>query len=111
MESINKVELQGNVGNIRIQEAGEKKVAHISLATNRVARNRDGESYVEASWHSIEAWEGQNIADFGKIAKGCWLHVTGRLKYSKYTGNDNVERTTVDIVASKLEVLDTEPAN
>lgn len=111
MESINKVELQGNVGNIRIQEAGDRKVAHISLATNRVARNKDGESFVEASWHSIEAWEGPNVADFGKISKGCWIHVIGRLKYSKYTGNDNVERTSVDIVATKLDVLDTNLSN
>lgn len=106
METINRVELQGTVGNVRIQEAGERKVLHISVVTNRVGRNREGENFVEASWHNVEAWEGPNIADFSKIVKGCGVHLSGRLRYSKYTGNDKVERTAVDIVASRLELVE-----
>lgn len=106
METINKVELQGTVGNVRIQEAGERKVVHFSLVTNRVGRNREGENFVEASWHSVEAWEGPNIADFSRIVKGSNVHLTGRLRYSKYTGSDKVERTSVDVIASRLEIVE-----
>ena len=110
MESINRVEIMGNVGNIRIQEAGEKRVIHISVVTNRVARNRNGENYVETTWHHVEAWEGQaNIVDFSKITKGCWVRATGRLKTNSYTTSDNVEKYTMDIVANKLEVVVEEP--
>ena len=92
METINRVELQGTVGNVRMQEAGERKVLHFSLVTNRIGRNR--------------AWEGQNIADLDKIVKGCNVHVFGRIRYSKYVGSDNVERTGTDIIASKLELVE-----
>ncbi|MGN0191123.1 MAG: single-stranded DNA-binding protein [Candidatus Cryptobacteroides sp.] len=106
MESINRVEILGNVGNIRIQEAGERKVIHLSVVTNRVARNRNGENYVETTWHHVEAWEGQqNIVDFQKITKGCWVRAVGRLKTNSYTNSDNVEKYTMDIVASRLEVV------
>ena len=55
MESINRIEILGNVGNIRIQEAGETRAIHLSVVTNRVARNKAGENYVEATWHHVEA--------------------------------------------------------
>lgn len=106
METINRVELQGTVGNVRMQEAGERKVLHFSLVTNRVARNRDGENVVESCWHNVEAWEGQNIADLEKIVKGSNVHLWGRIRYSKYVGSDNVERTGTEIIASKLEMAE-----
>ena len=107
MESINRIEILGNVGNIRIQEAGETRAIHLSVVTNRVARNKAGENYVEATWHHVEAWEGQsNIADFSKITKGCWVRVVGRIKNNKYTNSENVEKYTVDVVANRLEVVE-----
>ncbi len=106
METINRVELQGTVGNVRLQEAGDRKVIHFSLVTNRVARNREGENIVETCWHNVEAWEGQNIADLDRIVKGCNVHVSGRIRYSKYVGNDKIERTSTDIIASKLELVE-----
>ncbi len=106
METINRVELQGTVGNIRMQEAGERKVLHFSLVTNRVGRNKDGENIVESCWHNVEAWEGPNIADFSKIVKGCNVHLFGRIRYSKYVGSDKIERTGTDIIATKLEIVE-----
>ena len=92
METINRVELQGTVGNVRMQEAGERKVLHFSLVTNRVSRNKDGENIVEACWHNVEAWEGKNIADLTKIDKGSNVHLFGRIRYTKYVGADKIER-------------------
>ena len=107
MESVNRIEILGNVGNIRIQEAGESRAIHLSVVTNRVARNKNGENYVEATWHYVEAWENQaTIADFSTITKGCWVRVIGRIKNNKYTGSDKIERYTTDIVANRLEVVD-----
>ena len=107
MESVNRIEILGNVGNIRIQEAGESRAIHLSVVTNRVARNKNGENSVEATWHYVEAWENQaNIADFSTITTGGWVRVIGRIKNNKYTGSDKIERYTTDIVANRLEVVD-----
>lgn len=105
METINRVELQGNVGNVRIQKAGDTQVAHFSLATNRVSRSKEGENVVEACWHNVEAWEGQGIDDLSKIVKGCPMHIWGRLRYTRYTGADQVEKTSTDVVATKIDFL------
>lgn len=106
METINKVELQGTVGFTKLLEAGEKKVLHFSLVTNRVGRDKGGNNFVETSWHNMEAWEGPNIPDLTKIVKGTTVHVLGRLRYTRYIGSDNVERTATDIVVTRLDILD-----
>lgn len=105
METINKVEILGNVGFVKIQKAGERQVIHLSVATTRVARNKSGENLVETTWHNVEAWEGENIADFPKITKGAWVRVLGRLRTSKYTTSENVEKYSTEIVANLLEVV------
>ena len=40
MEQLNKIELKGNVGNVRISDVGENKVARFSLATNFIHKPR-----------------------------------------------------------------------
>lgn len=110
METINRVELQGTVGFTRLQEAGERKVLHFSLVTNRVGRDKEGNNFVETTWHNVEAWEGANIADLGLIVKGTAVHLIGRIRYTRYTGADKVERTATDIVATRLEIIDADAA-
>jgi single-strand DNA-binding protein len=39
------------------------------------------------------------------VKKGRPIYVEGRLKYGKYTDQSGVERNTVDIVASELQLL------
>ena len=105
MESVNRIEILGNVGNIRIQEAGESRAIHLSVVTNRVARNKNGENYVEATWHYVEAWENQaNIADFSTITKGCWVRVIGRITNNKYTGSEAVALDSDSFTVDHLTV-------
>lgn len=110
MEQLNKVELRGVVGSVRIQSYDENKMARISLATNLAYKDRDGTAVIDTSWHHIVAWEGRNIQHLEKIGKGTRLLVQGRIRYQNYTGVDGVDRVATDILASKLTVLsDDEP--
>lgn len=102
MEQLNRIELRGNVGNIRISAAGSGQVARFSLATNFLYKNRDGEAVVETTWHNVVAWNTKGMPDFSLITKGCPVYVCGRLKSSKYTGSDGVERQSYEVVANKL---------
>lgn len=54
----------------------------------------------------MTAWEGKNIANLSKVEKGDKVHILGRLRNQKFIGNDGVERTAYDVLASKLEILD-----
>ncbi len=108
MEQLNRIELRGTVGSIRLQTFSDNMVARLTLATNFAYKDKDGSATIDTSWHSIIAREGRNIRDLDKISKGTRLYVQGRLRYQKYVGNDGVERTSADIVASRLVILDGE---
>jgi single-strand DNA-binding protein len=108
MQQLNKIELKGIVGNIRIQEFDGNRMARIGLATCYGYRDRDGAAVIDTSWHSVVAWEGRNIKDLDKIAKHTKLHVIGRIRYQSYTGMDGVDRISTDIVASRVEIIQDE---
>lgn len=106
MEQLNRIELRGNVGSIRIQTFENKHVANLTVATNYVYKGRDGEPVIETTWHNVTAWEGKNIADFTKIGRGDKVYVTGRLRNQRYTASDGTERFSYDIHAHKLQLLE-----
>ena len=106
MEQLNRIELRGNVGNIRISEVGESKVARFSVATNFIYKGKDNEGVVETTWHNVVAWSGKGMPDFTAITKGAPVYVTGRIRTSRFTGSDGAEKTVYEVVASKIEVLD-----
>lgn len=106
MEQLNRIELRGIVGLVRMQEYEGRRVAHLSLATTYVYKGKDGEGIIETTWHSISAWEGKSMCDFDRLQKGCRLQVVGRLKSQKYTGSDGVERTSFEVVAKQMAIIE-----
>ena len=107
MEQLNRIELRGNVGNNKVQLVGETQVARFSLATNYVFKGKDGNAVIETTWHSVVAWAGKGMpADLNKIEKGCAVHVTGRLRQQKFTGQDGIERTVFEVLAKTVEIID-----
>lgn len=105
MEQINRIEVRGLVGTIRLQEVGEKKVAKFTVATS-YAYEKGGAAVIDTQWHNVSAWEGKNISCLDKIKKGDKIYVSGRLKYPKFTGSDGVERTLSEIQASKVSIIE-----
>lgn len=105
LQQLNKVELIGICGNIRIQEFSGKKVARITLATNYCYKSSQGEVIIETCWHSVSAWESSKVKDLESITKGTRLHIVGRLKNQRYTSADGTDHSSVEIIASSLEIL------
>jgi Single-stranded DNA-binding protein len=106
MEQLNKVELKGIAGNVRIQTFDESRMVRFGLATNYAYKDREGTAVIDTSWHNVVAWEGRNIQEVDRIKKGAKVHVFGRLRYQTYTGVDGIDRTSTDIVASHIEIID-----
>ena len=103
MEQLNRIEIRGNVGNVNILKVGNTRVAHFSVATNFAYKDRNGEPVIETTWHNVTAWAGRNIMDFKNIRKGTFVSLVGRLRNTRFTGQDGNERNVVEIVASRLE--------
>jgi len=105
MEQLNKVELRGRVGNVRISNVSGRSVCHFSVATNTIYRNVENSLVEETTWHNCSIWSSQKLPDLTKIRVGMPIAVTGRLRNSKYTGADGIERWSTEIIATQVQAL------
>lgn len=105
MQFINRAELAGRVGSIRVTEVSGVKVARLSLATEQVFKGEDGSAYCDTDWHYITAWNGSGIAPVDTIAKGDFIRVKGRIRSTAYTSSDGIDRRVTDILADTLEII------
>ena len=108
MASVNKVILVGNVGRdaeIRYLPSGAA-VANVTLATSSRRKDRNsGEMVEDTQWHRVQFFD--RLAEIAGeyVKKGRPIYIEGRLKYGKYTDQSGVERNTVDIIATELQLL------
>ena len=103
--SINRVELQGRVGTVRIQSAAGCVVASFSLMTDEIYKASDGTVLCETTWHHVTAWKGKDVLLEG-LERGALVHVEGRIRNSMYTASDGTERGYMEVMASSLKVLE-----
>ncbi|MBC7620431.1 MAG: single-stranded DNA-binding protein [Candidatus Saccharibacteria bacterium] len=108
MASVNKVILMGNCGRdpeIRYLPSGQA-VANVSVATSSRRKDKNtGESIESTEWHRVTFYD--RLAEIAGeyVKKGRPIYVEGRIKYGKYTDQSGVEKNTVDIIATELQLL------
>ena len=108
MASVNKVILIGNCGRdpeIRYLPSGQA-VANISIATTNRRKDRtSGETVEDTQWHRVTFYD--RLAEIAGeyVKKGRPIYIEGRLKYGKYTDQAGVEKNTVDIIATEMQLL------
>jgi len=108
MASVNKVILVGNCGRdpeIRYLPSGQA-VANVSVATSSKRKDKNtGETVEDTQWHRVTFYD--RLAEIAGeyVKKGRPIYVEGRLKYGKYTDKDGVEKNTVDIIATEMQLL------
>lgn len=108
MSSVNKVILVGNCGRdpeVRYLPSGGA-VANVSIATTTKRKDRNsGEMVTDTQWHRLTFFE--RLAEIAGqyVKKGSSIYVEGRLKYGSYKDNAGVEKPTVEIVVTELQLL------
>ena len=105
MEYINRIELQGIVGNSRLMTVGTNEVVRFGLATSEFFKDGDNNTYEETVWHSVTAWSGEGMPDLRSITKGAWVYVAGRLRQNRYTSRDGEEKIFFEVLASEVRIL------
>src|SRR5918999_3719572 len=111
MGSVNKVILVGNLTRDpeMKQSEGKKPVCLIGLATNRNWTDQNGEKHEETEFHRLIAWDKLAETCHQFLRKGRKVYAEGRLQSHSYTGQDGIEKTGVEIVLEKIEMLDSMP--
>ncbi len=103
--NVNKVILVGNLTqdvDFKVLPAGQP-IAKMTLATNRVYIDKNGNKKQEAEYHSIVAW--------GKLAelcnkflqKGRMIYVEGRLHTRNYENSQGQKVTKTEIIAERIK--------
>ena len=111
----NIVILAGNVGatpEVRTTQGGTK-ITNFSLATSRPKRDQDGKAMKDGEgrrvedteWHRITCFNGvgKTVAEY--VEKGQKVMVRGRIHYTRWTDQENIERYGVEIIADEVTFL------
>jgi single-strand DNA-binding protein len=104
---LNKIMLIGNLGRdpeLNVTQEGTP-VTKFSLAVSRNTKTSTGERKEETEWFNIVAWRQLAETCERYLHKGSKVYIEGRLQTRKYTDRNGVERTSIEVVASDMEML------
>lgn len=105
MEFLNRVNLVGIIGQVRVSELGNTKYARVSLATNS-AFKKDGSLVIETTWHNLTIFQSEKTCDLSLLEKGKALQVVGRIRNQRYTGADGSEHYLCEIIVSECSLIE-----
>ena len=110
----NIVLLAGNIGNNpeTVTTRGGTKITDFRLATSRpkrvdgkVVKGEDGFAEHDTEWHRIKCFSGLAETVQKHVVKGMKVAVRGRIHYTSWTDNENIERFSTEIVADAIDFL------
>lgn len=108
MATLNKATLIGYLGHdpeLRYTATGDA-IAHMTLATTETWKDKATGAKKEATeWHRVVLY--RKLAEIAGeyLKKGSHVYIEGRLQTRKWTGRDEIERSTTEIVADDLRML------
>lgn len=102
-----RVVLVGNLGRdpeMRYSQNGTP-ITNFTIAVNRRRRGTDGNFVDETDWYRISLFrrDAETAAEY--LKKGSKVLVEGQLQIRNYTGQDGIERTTVEVNADNFVML------
>jgi single-strand DNA-binding protein len=104
---LNKIMLIGNLGRdpeLNVTAEGTP-VTKFSLAVSRNYTTKSGEKKEETEWFNIVAWDKLAERCERYLHKGSKVYIEGRLSQRKYTDREGVQRTSVDVTVTDMEML------
>ncbi len=109
MRDINKVMLMGRLGvdpTLRTTQNGTP-VANFSLATENPSKDKEA---AETTWHRVVVWGKPAEWCQQRLQKGMPLFVEGRIRTSKYEGEDGKAKYSTEIHADNVHFIAPRPS-
>ncbi len=107
MKIRNHVQLIGRLGanpEVKVLENGTK-LAKFNLAVTETYTTKTGEKVSDVQWHAIVAWGPLATVAERILQKGTQVTVDGKLFNRSYTNKEGLKRSSTEIVANELFVL------
>jgi single-strand DNA-binding protein len=103
----NSITLIGRLGNDPENKTFEngKCLTKISLATNEVYKNQNGEKVEQTQWHKCIAWGKTAELMAQLLSKGKNVAVRGKMTYRSYQDKEGNKRTMPEIVVEEFVSL------
>jgi single-strand DNA-binding protein len=102
-----RVVLVGNLGRdpeMRYSQNGTP-ITNFTIAVNRRRRGTDGNWVDETDWYRISLFRNAAETAAEYLKKGTKVLVEGQLQIRTYTGQDGIERTSVEVNADNFVIL------
>ncbi|HEX2911366.1 MAG TPA: single-stranded DNA-binding protein [Chloroflexia bacterium] len=107
---LNKVMLTGRLGRdveLRVTPSGTS-VATFSVASSRNVREGDGRKE-QTEWFRVVAWDRLAETCANYLKKGSRVYIEGRLQTRDWTDQQGQKRTTSEVIATDMMMLDSKP--
>lgn len=105
--SLNKAMLIGNLGadpERRATQSGTA-VSNMSIATNRVWTDKNGEKQQDTEWHRVVVFGRLAEVVSEQLTKGQKVFVEGRIQTNEWQDRDGNTNYTTEIVANNIQFL------
>lgn len=104
MASVNKVILLGRLGrDPETRDANGTPVCHLSVATSRRYKDRNGERQEETEWHIVVLFGRAAEIAQQYLLKGSEVYIEGRLRTRSYE-KDGVKRYSTEIIGESMQL-------
>ncbi|MDQ6695378.1 MAG: single-stranded DNA-binding protein [Chloroflexota bacterium] len=108
VRTLNKIMVIGNLGKdpeMKYTQSG-KPVTTFSLAVSRTKKSQDGQTQEETEWFRVEAWDRLAETCNEYLKKGSKVYIEGRFQSRQYQDKEGTTRTSIEIVAGDMIMLD-----
>ena len=104
MQFINKIEIQGITGAVKVSSVGDTRVARFSVCTE-TTYNGAGGILIDCCWFNV-ACQSDKITCLDQLGKGKIVRVLGRVRIHRYTDETGAEKSCWEVLAHKLEIME-----
>ena len=104
---LNRITLIGNLGadpEMKTTQNGHP-VCNLSVATKEKWKTKAGQAQERTEWHRVLVFGGQADACGQYLRKGSQVYLEGRVQTRKWTGQDGLQHTVVEVVATSVRFL------
>lgn len=108
----NKVQLIGHLGAAPEVKtiANGSKYARMSVATDEVYTNKQGEKVTDTTWHQVVAWDKTADIVAQYLNKGSYVLLEGKLSNRQWEDKEGKKHYITEVICNNVLVLDKKAA-